>query len=330
VFKRLLVPLDGSPLAEQSLGQAAALARATGAEIDLVTVHRAAYDGYGEAPVNDAQWNSEHRYLEAVASDLATGASLRVSHSMLTGDPEEMICRRAADTNADLIVITSHGRTGFSRTWFGSVADGLVRRSTAPVLILRPIAGDARRSAAHHLFNHLLVPLDGSALAAGILPTVVDLARCGNARITLLGVVQPIPTATYEPVSLLPFPILTRDDSVTNELVAAARAELTELSSRLSAEGAGSIEAQVVVAGNIAQGIVEFARSHDVDLIAISTHGRGTSSYFVGNVADKVLRASGLPMLLRRSAPAAKSDSVTMSVGVPHVADPSLPWDSRR
>jgi nucleotide-binding universal stress UspA family protein len=81
---------------------------------------------------------------------------------------------------------------------------------------------------------------------------------------------------------------------------------LNELSTRLAADGGGleSVEANVVVADNVAHGIVEFARSHDVDLVAISTHGRGTSRYFVGSVADKVLRASGLPILLRRSVPA--------------------------
>ena len=137
VFKTLLVPLDGSALAEQSLGPAAAIARATGAAIDLVTVHQPpAQDGYGEAPRDDRSWSDEHRYLETLASEVAAGGSIRVAHSMLSGDPEEMISRRAADIEADLIVITSHGRTGFSRTWFGSVADGLVRRGPAPVLIL--------------------------------------------------------------------------------------------------------------------------------------------------------------------------------------------------
>jgi nucleotide-binding universal stress UspA family protein len=305
MFKTLLVPLDGSALAEQSLGQAAAIARATGAAIDLVTVHQPpAKDGYGAAPRDDRSWSDEHRYLETVASELAAGSSIRASHSMLSGDPDEMISRRAADIEADLIVITSHGRTGFSRTWFGSVADGLVRRGTSPVLILRPIAGDARRVAAPRLFNHLLVPLDGSALAAEILPTAIDLARCSNARLTLLGVVQPIPASAVDPMNLVPYSVVLIDDHVTKRRAEAASKDLNELSTRLAADGLESVEANVVVAENVAHGIVEFARSHDVDLVAISTHGRGTSRYFVGSVADKVLRSSGLPILLRRSVPA--------------------------
>jgi nucleotide-binding universal stress UspA family protein len=307
VFKRLLVPLDGSALAEQSLGQAAAIARATGASIDLVTVHQpVAQDGYGQAPHDDRSWRDERRYLETIASELAAGGSISVSHSMLSGDPEEMISRRAANIEADLIVITSHGRTGFSRTWFGSVADGLVRRGPAPVLILRPIAGDVRKAAAHHLFNHVLIPLDGSVLAAEILPTAIDLATCGGARITLLAVVQPIPSSAHDPVNLLPYSVLLRDDSVTKSLAEDAIKDLRALSTRLTTDGV--VDAHVVVAENVAHSIVEFARSHDVDLVAISTHGRGTSRYFVGSVADKVLRASGLPILLRRSVPAPDRD----------------------
>jgi nucleotide-binding universal stress UspA family protein len=330
MFKTLLVPLDGSPLAEQSLGQAAAIARATGAVVDLVTVHQPpAQDGYGDAPRDDRSWSDEHRYLETVASELAAGGSIRVSHSMLSGDPEEMISRRAADIEADLIIFTSHGRTGFSRTWFGSVADGLVRRGPAPVLILRPIVGDARRTAAHHLFNHVLIPLDGSAIAAEILPTAIDLARCSNARITLLGVVQPMPSSAYDPVNLLPYSILLLDDSVTKSLVENAIKDLKALSSRLSADGVESVDAHVVVAENVAHGIVEFARSHDVDLVAISTHGRGTSRYFVGSVADKVLRASGLPILLRRSVPA--PDPARWATPADSAdADRSLASESRR
>lgn len=316
MFKTLLVPLDGSALAEQALGQAAAIARATGAVVDLVTVHQPrATDGYGDAPLDTRSWNDEHRYLEAVATELANGGSIRVSHSMLSGDPEEMIFRRATDIEADLIVITSHGRTGFSRTWFGSVADGVVRRGPAPVLILRPIAGDARRTAAHHLFGHILVPLDGSALAAEILPTAIELARSSRARITLLGVVQPVPSSAFDPVNLIPYSILIHDDSVTKDLAERAINELKALSVKLTAEGAGPVDAAVIVAPSVAHGIVEFARSHDVDLVAISTHGRGTSRYWVGSVADKVLRASRLPILLRRSV------SVTTAAHQPSAAD---------
>lgn len=305
MLKRLLVPLDGSSLAEQAIGRAAAIARATGADVDLVRVHQPdAYDGYGDVPLDDKAWNEGHRYLEGVASDLELGASIHVTHAMLIGPPDEMIRRRVTDTQSDLIIMTSHGRTGFSRAWFGSVADGLVRRSDVPVLILRPIAGESRHGQPNPLFDHVLVPLDGSTTAAEILPVVTALARCGGARVTLLGVVQPMPLPAYNPAaSLIPYSVLVQDDAAIAQLAQSAKKELTAHAARLASDGVGSVSAEVVVAGSVARAIIEFARAHDADLIAIATHGRGASRLFVGSVADKVLRASGLPVLLQRCAP---------------------------
>jgi nucleotide-binding universal stress UspA family protein len=312
MFKKLLVPLDGSALAEQALGQAAAIARRTGATIDLVTVHQAAaFDGYGEDSANEEQWRADHEYLEAVVTELADGASIGVTHSMLAGDPAVMICRHALDIDADLIVMTSHGRTGFSRLWFGSVADGTVQASTVPVLMLRPLAGDGRRGAARQLFERIVVPLDGSATARQILAPVMTLAKCSGARVTLLGVVQPIPSASYNPATLLPYAVLMNDSSVTDIQVESATKELAALAKTVVVDGAGVVDAQVVVAGSVATGIVEFARSHDADLIALSTHGRGASRLLIGGVADKVLRASRLPMLILRATPVAEDNKQT-------------------
>ena len=83
MLKRLLVPLDGSSLAEQAIGHAAAIARAAGAEVDLVRVHQPdAFDGYDDLASHGDVWNEGHRYLEGLASDLESGASIRVTHAM--------------------------------------------------------------------------------------------------------------------------------------------------------------------------------------------------------------------------------------------------------
>ena len=96
---------------------------------------------------------------------------------------------RAREIDADLIVMTSHGRTGLSRMWLGSVADGLIRHSRVPVLLLRPIDAAAPRPFAHGLYKHILVPFDGSAASEEVLPAALALAKCGSARISLLRVV---------------------------------------------------------------------------------------------------------------------------------------------
>jgi nucleotide-binding universal stress UspA family protein len=210
-----------------------------------------------------------------------------------------MICQRAHDVDADLIVMTSHGRTGLSRSWLGSVADAVLRRSAVPVLLQRPIEGKSRRDAAHHLFKHVLVPLDGSGRAAEILSSASSLARSSGARVTLLRAVQPVPAIIADAGLPFIYPPTIQDDVATARLVDEAKQEIAEVARRLRVDGV-AVEAHVVVAAHIASAILDFARGHDVDVIAMTTHGRGASRLLIGSVADKVIRGSGLPMLLHR------------------------------
>jgi nucleotide-binding universal stress UspA family protein len=300
MFRKLLIPLDRSPLAEQAIGQAAAIARASKAEMDLVLVHQPfPFDGFDDAPWNSDSWNQERQYLEAIGAEISTGSSVPVTHAILRGEVVDMICRHIGDVHADLVVMTSHGRTGLSRAWMGSAADGVLRHSTAPVLILRPIEGKTRRNAAHHLFKRVLVPVDGSALSTEVFAAATALAKCSGARLSLLRVVQPIPLISADasmPYAYTP----TFDEPATKRMADEAKEQLDEIMRRLGDESGVEIDAQIVVEPRIGPAILDFARVHDIDVIAMSTHGRGMSRFLLGSVADKVLRGSGLPMLLYR------------------------------
>lgn len=320
MFTKLLVPLDRSPLAEQAIGQAAAIARASKAEMDLVLVHQPlAFDGFTDAPWNEQQLTDEHAYLESIAAELVSGSSVRVTHALLKGEAVDMICRRAWDTGADLIVMTSHGRTGLNRAWFGSVADGVLRHSTIPVLTLRPVEGKTRRDAAHHLFKHLLILLDGSGFSADILTPAAALAKCSDTRITLLRIVQPVPLVMTDPALPFEYPPLIQDEEATNGLVADATKQLADVARELRDEGVRTIDAQVVVDGHVARAILEFARTHEIDAIAMATHGRGASRLLMGSVADKVVRASGVPVLVHRPLGVHVADAPTESSKAHHV-----------
>lgn len=301
MFKKLLVPLDRSPLAEQAIGQAAAIARASQAEIDLALVHQPfPFNGYSDAPWNVEAWSEEQQYLATIAAELTSGSSVPVTYAALKGEPVEMLCQHIKDVQADLVVMTSHGRTGLSRSWLGSIADGVLHHATVPVLILRPIEGKARQLAAHHLFKHILVPVDGSALAAEVLPRAASLAKCSNARVSLLRVVQPPPMIS--PEAGIPFTYVAElaDDSMTKNLKEEAREQLSDVARRFHDESGVEVEAHVVVDRRVGPAILAFAGAHGIDSIAMSTHGRGVSRFLVGSVADKVLRGSDVPMLLYR------------------------------
>ena len=301
MFKKLLVPLDRSPLAEQAIGQAAAIARAAHASIDIVLVHEPLpFAGYGDAPWNAEERKYEDKYLETIADEISTGAAVSITHNVMRGEPVEMIYTRACDIDADLIVMTSHGRTGLSRAWLGSVAHGVLRRSQVPVLMLRPIDGKTDRKAAHHLFKHILVPLDGSAFSADILSHATALAQCSGARVTLLRVVRPVPMVTVDIDMSIGYPPMIPDAALTAQLVDQANAEIADAARQIRHGGYADVGAEVVVANSVAHAIIDFALGHSVDAIAMSTHGRGASRLLMGSVADKVVRASGLPMLLVR------------------------------
>jgi nucleotide-binding universal stress UspA family protein len=302
MFKTILVPLDRSALAEQAVGQAALIARGAHAELDLVLVHTPfPFAGHSDAPWDDAEWSVEHAYLEAMENDLQSGAAIPVTHGVMRGAPAEHICARAADMDADLIVMTSHGRTGINRAWLGSVADAVIRRSSIPVLVLRPTDTPHARLAARHSFKQILVPLDGSALAADAIGPAIDLARATGASIALLRVLVPVPLLiAYDGTVPFVYQPMVVDQAETDRIFEDATRVLNALAHRLQEQEHVAVAAEVVVDSRVADAIVNFARGHDIDVIAMSTQGRGASRLLVGSVADKVLRGSGLPVLLRR------------------------------
>jgi nucleotide-binding universal stress UspA family protein len=208
--------------------------------------------------------------------------------------------------------------------WLGSVADAVVRNSPIPVLVLRPIADAGDKRAAHHLFKHVLIPLDGSALAADIFPTATAIAQAGagvrggkGAKITLLRVIAPVPAITaVDPTIPLAYTPIIPDEVATAHLAGEVAAELDEIAERLKEQGHVAVKGEVIVDERAAHAIIDYARANDVDLVAMCTHGRGASRLLVGSVADKVLRGSGLPVLLHRPVHLSAEPAVLTEPGV--------------
>ena len=302
MFNRILVPLDGSPLAEQALGQAGLIARACGPSIDLFLAHEPVpFEDIRRGPWGAAEQSAAARYLEAIGKDLSARAGVTVTHSVQEGKPAHVICERAAAVGADLIVMTSHGRSGLSRAWIGSVADGVMRHAKTPVLILRALEGPhAHRGEGHQLFKHVLLPLDGTSRE--IMPVAIALAKCCNARVTLLRVVQPVPMISldvgipYTAVGAAP------DDPGMKEIADAARQELAGSAARLHDATGLETASHVVVDSAVATAILAFARANAVDVIAMASHTGAVSRLLLGSVSDKVARGAEVPVLLYKPA----------------------------
>jgi nucleotide-binding universal stress UspA family protein len=298
MYKAILVPLDGSALAEQALPTAARLAKATGAALHLVHVHVAASPNpisIEGLPVIDENFNSlaaqhEQVYLERAAATVANGG-LRPIVTRLQGQVVHALTSYARDIQAGLIMMTSHGRSGFAHLWLGSVAEALARVTGTPLLLLRP---DETGCIADMPFKHILAPLDGSELAEEILPHAVALARLDGGDLTAIRIVDSLLTT-----AAMPFHERFRKDEV---VLAHEHAEAEEYLLRVAANLAPARVVTVVrEAEQPARAILEAATELGADLVALTTHGRSASTRTpLSSVTDKVLRGVALPLLILR------------------------------
>lgn len=302
-FRSILVPLDGSPLAEQAVPLAASIAQRAGGKLRLVLVHEL------PAPPGDAAAaklfisielairKSERAYLRGIQARLRKGGTRLSSGVTLTGRAGPELAQHVRELGIDLVVMATHGRGGIRRAWLGSVADNLIRSLEIPVLLVRPREGQPipdRPPGA----GQILVPLDGSPLAEEALDAASALARVWDTEVTLLQVVRP--------VLLSDDPALPLPSAYDEELTALSRQQaqdyLDDVVERMHGQGLRATGV-AVLGWNAADTILEVARPERVAVIALATHGRGgLRRLALGSVADKLVRGADVPVLVYRPA----------------------------
>jgi nucleotide-binding universal stress UspA family protein len=292
MLRTILVPLDGSPFAEQALPYAAVLARKALAELCLVHVLKPLGADELAAQLVGAKPTALD-YLKAKADAIARGGLIRVRTAVLEGPVAETLCGYADCENADLIVATTHGHGILVRFWLGSVSDRLVRTAPAPVLTVRP-TGTATDVSDPAAVRRVLVPLDGSPFAEQALPLALRMADLFVAELALVRVVEPVPTASLDIGGLGP---ALPDTALIAELESNAGLYLDRIAEVVRRDGQ-SVKTCVAVHGSPARAILDFARPDD--LIVLQTHGRGGGArLLLGSVADKVLRGAPCPVVTK-------------------------------
>lgn len=305
MLQTLMVPLDGSTLAEHALPAAVTIARRAGATLHLVRAHEALApiaDVRLRPEVDDAVRSEELRYIQRVVARVGA-AGVAARGLVVDGAPAEALARYASEHGVDLVVMTTHGRTGLSRVWLGSVADGVMRRAAVPVLMIRPgdETVDVRRG---RLFAGILVPLDGSTRAEAVLEPVVALAETTGASLTLLEVVPPA-YAIPQPLGAA-WTQTALDQERLESRTELADDYLRAVAERLRLRHPGvEVRTELRVFDRVAPAILERAHSLDFDVVAMTTQGRGASRVLLGSIADKVLRGTALPLLVLRPGAAA-------------------------
>jgi nucleotide-binding universal stress UspA family protein len=295
---KILVPLDGSALANEAIPHAAEVARCTRGTLHLVRVHQPimpvmAGDPmmFTADPAFDAPREEAARsWLFTKSNEVRASTGLAVTAEFRVGNPVDELSSAAQACDATAIVCTTHGVGGWAPQWLGSVTDGLIRHAGCPVLAMSESA--VKRSIR---FQRMLLLLDGHEVATTILPSARWFARAFGSEIEILRVAE-APWFGEGPEGLAS---MGADRFGLDEQAQNAKSQLELVAADLRSEGF-QVSSIVRVSHDPGATILDHIKATNPDVVALATHGRGLSRLFVGSVANKVLRAGGRPMLCIR------------------------------
>ncbi|MDP2673681.1 MAG: universal stress protein [Dehalococcoidia bacterium] len=281
-MRRILVPLDGSPLSETAIPYAKALAVGTGCELSLLSVWEVLpeeLETVGEAHAHVLR-DQGMRYFRTYLTNIAAALEdCFPSCEVRAGHPAFEIMLAAAELDADFVVMASHGRRGATERRRGSVADKVLRGSTVPVLVIGPAILQNPPSGPVGV-RSLVLPLDGSRESESAVGVAVEIARAMGAQITLLRVVPPIVSGVEIGIPEAYPPELDR------RMVKSARSYLKQFRTAHS----DVITSAVVERGPAAKAIVEFLNQIRPDLMVMASRSRySTGRWTLGSVADDVI-----------------------------------------
>jgi nucleotide-binding universal stress UspA family protein len=305
MYRSILVPLDGSELAEWALPAAIHIARRESAQIELLSITQLAPAGIGvitDRGDGIENWRATAGasldYLAEIAARINQTCSVAVKPIAQFGldDPASQLIEHSHEMDADLIVMATHGHGRFKRFWTGSVADSVVRKSRIATLLIRPGEGtiDLEREPE---FRHILVPLDASPAAETVVDHAIALGGV-DADYTLITVLPLLP-APIDELAVMP---TVEDERTRRSREDAAQTMLDVVAERIWLRNQRYRVSSVMCTGSsAAHAIVDYAVSQGVDLIAMTTHGRGGAlRVMMGSVADAVARQATIPVLLYR------------------------------
>ena len=290
MYRNIMVPVDGSPFSREAVIHGLRLASQSGAVLRLVRVGTSSTitggpDGFAAENERLREIHStELSELYSIAAECRAHSTVNVTASLQYGPVVDTLIGYAHRQKVDLIVMRSHGRKGFARAWFGSVADALIRQSGIPVLVVKASSVATALESAFVL-KRILVPLDGSLLAEQSIEPAVALARIYGATITLLMIVTPLKRHV--------------DGQLESAIGAASASDIGTAQGYLETclgqprERSVKVTRRVIIADDAASTILAAAESMEADLVAIATRGRGAIARATsGSVADRILRES--------------------------------------
>ena len=295
-FAHVLCPTDLSEASLPAFRYAAAVARWYGATLTVLHVVPSFEPMAGPAEwIGDPQPVPRVPSVEDVRAEMARllpmdeADGITVTLVARAGQAASVIIDQAVESSSDLIVMGTHGRTGFSRLLMGSVAEKVVRQAPCPVLTIPPAAPASAKE--RPSFSRILCPVDFSPASEQAVGFALDLARQAGGNVTMLTVVEWL--AEDEPIADSDFDI----SALREQMAANARARLHALSSGEARTGC-DIE-EVVTYGRAHREVIRLAAERGADLIVIGAQGRGgVGLALFGSTTQQVIRSSTCPVLV--------------------------------
>jgi nucleotide-binding universal stress UspA family protein len=277
--RTLIVPLDGSELAERALPYAVQLAAASGARLALVRVT--------PTPTEEAE-----DYLRERAERVAP--RVEVITATPNGDPATGVLDQADKLHAEAIVMATRGRTGLGHLLQGSVAESVLARSRVPLLLVYARPGDGAPPPFDPTTARILVPLDGSTFSEAAVYVARQMLGIAG-ELVLTTVARPPEHVERDQSGHVRAYLDQQEESLTRE----AHAYLHQVIKELKV-GEPDLHATLDVRiGDPAEGIVAVESDRNADLVVMSTHGRtGVGRAVMGSVAGEVLRSGRAPVML--------------------------------
>jgi nucleotide-binding universal stress UspA family protein len=291
MYKKIILPLDGSELAEVALPFAEESVGRTGAELILISV---------KEPNDSRSSRMFQSYLEKVAETSRVNAEkyqkspggqpVNVRWEILNGNPAEEIITFADKEEESRIIMATRGNSGFTRWALGSVADKVSRVTDRPITIIRA-EGPRPAVRGRGFFNKILAPLDGSKESETTLPHVEELALSMVADVTLLQVLK------------LASQIISYGESRDMESMKVSMKEYMEkLTSDMQSKGINTKYIIIETRGDVAEEINKYTAQNYIDLVVMATHGlSGARRWVLGSVTNRVLNEGNTPIMLIRA-----------------------------
>jgi nucleotide-binding universal stress UspA family protein len=302
MLNKVLVPLDGSPLATCVIPHLVAITRATEAQITLLRVTEMNNDQPGG--VNPVDWHlgrvEAQTYLDEIAEHLSQFIEHKPDTQVLQGPAAERIIEYAQKHNYDLLVLSTHGQGGLNGWNVSSVAQKVISRAGLSILLVPAYRWDPDCQAgswdARH-YQRILAPLDGSQRAESVLPLAASLAQQHQAELLLAHVVA-------RPEMIQRMPLTAEDMALADQIVERNQIQATkyfeQLQNRLSPEP----RTHLLISEHVTTELHKLVEQEKVDLILVSAHGNsGHNQWPYGSVVTSFITYSAVPLLVFQDLP---------------------------